>query len=106
MEAFLGRALVNKPTWLGHNQFDYLIEDKAKIQKWLLKWSASPIKDIYNRIDHDIQLSPLPDRSIRRHRAKETRGTFSHGRSIEERTRKVKTRKTFGLALRLTRLVW
>ena len=56
-------------------------------------------KTIYNWIDQgilDIQPSDLPDRGIRRHRAKETRGTFSHGRSIEERPQEVKTRKTFG----------
>lgn len=38
----------------------------------------------------------LPDHGIRRHRAKEKRGTFSHGRSIEERPHKVETRQEFG----------
>ena len=33
---------------------------------------------------------------IRRHRAKEKRGTFSHGRSIEKRPHKVETRQEFG----------
>ena len=38
----------------------------------------------------------MPDHGIRRHRAKEKRGTFSHGRSIEERPHKVETRQEFG----------
>ena len=38
----------------------------------------------------------LIDHGIRRHRAKEKRGTFSHGRSIEERPHKVETRQEFG----------
>lgn len=38
----------------------------------------------------------MPDQGIRRKRAKETRGTFSHGRSIEERPIEVQGRKTFG----------
>ncbi len=80
-----------------------LIEDKIKIQKWSPEQVAHMVgiayKTIYNWIDQDlldIQLSDLPDSGIRRHRAKETRGTFSHGRSIEERPQEVKTRKTFG----------
>ena len=43
-----------------------------------------------------IQLPDLPDHGIRSHRAKEKRGTFSHGRSIEERPHKVETRQEFG----------
>ena len=80
-----------------------LVEDKVKIQKWSPEQVAHMVgiayKTIYNWIDQgilDIQPSDLPDRGIRRHRAKETRGTFSHGRSIEERPQEVKTRKTFG----------
>ncbi|WP_270514872.1 IS30 family transposase, partial [Limosilactobacillus fermentum] len=42
------------------------------------------------------QLPDLPDHGIRRHRAKEKRGTFNHGRSIEERPHKVETRQEFG----------
>ena len=43
-----------------------------------------------------MQLSDLPDHGIRCHRAKEKRGTFSHGRSIEERPHKIETRQEFG----------
>ena len=53
-------------------------------------------KTVYNWIDQgwfDVQLPDLPDHGIRRHRAKEKRGTFSHGRSIEERPHKVETRQ-------------
>ena len=56
-------------------------------------------KTVYNWIDQgwlDVQLPDLPDHGIRRHRAKEQRGTFSHGRSIEERPHKVETRQEFG----------
>lgn len=48
-------------------------------------------KTVYNWIDQgwlDVQLPDLPDHGIRRHRAKEKRGTFSQGRSIEERPHK------------------
>ena len=38
----------------------------------------------------------LPDHGIRRHRAKEKRGTFSHGRSIEKRPHEIETRQEFG----------
>ena len=56
-------------------------------------------KTVYNWIDQgwlDIQLPDLPDHGIRRHRAKEKRGTFNHGRSIEERPHKVETHQEFG----------
>ncbi len=56
-------------------------------------------KTVYNWIDQgwlDIQLPDLPDHGIRRHRAKEKRGTFNHGRSIEESPHKVETRQKFG----------
>ena len=56
-------------------------------------------KTVYNWIDQgllDVQLPDLPDHGIRRHRAKEKRGTFSHGRSIEERPHKIETRQEFG----------
>lgn len=46
-------------------------------------------KTIYNWVDQgrlEISLTDLPDYGIRRKRAKETRGTFSHGRSIEDRS--------------------
>lgn len=44
----------------------------------------------------DLRLKDLPDHGIRRHRAKEKRGTFSHGRSIEERPADIETRQEFG----------
>lgn len=49
-------------------------------------------KTIYNWIEQgvlDIGVADLPDHGIRRRRAKETRGTFSHGRSIEDRPAEV-----------------
>lgn len=47
----------------------HLVEEKIQVQKWSLN-----------------KLPDLPDHGIRRHRAaKEKRGTFSHGRSIEKR---------------------
>lgn len=80
-----------------------LIEEKIKVHKWSAEQVAQVVgiayKTIYNWIDHgllDIQLTDLPDHGIRRHRAKEKRGTFSHGRSIEERPAEVATRQTFG----------
>ena len=62
-------------------------------------WFGIAYKMVYNWIDQgwlDVQLPDLPDHGIRRHRAKEKRGTFSHGRSIEERPHKVETRQEFG----------
>ena len=56
-------------------------------------------KTIYNWIDQgvlDIGVADLPDHGIRRRRAKETRGTFSHGRSIEDRPAEVIDRHTSG----------
>ena len=80
-----------------------LIEEKIKVQKWSAEQVAHVVgiayKTIYNWIDQgllDIQLADLPDHGIRRHRAKETRGTFSHGRSIEDRPKEVQSCKTFG----------
>ena len=80
-----------------------LIEEKVKVNKWSLEEIAHVIgiayKTIYNWIDQgllEIKLTDLPDRGIRRRRAKERRGTFSHGRSIEERPAEIKTRKTAG----------
>lgn len=76
-----------------------LIEEKIKVQKWSAEQVAHVVgiayKSIYNWIDQgllDLQLKDLPDHGIRRHRAKEKRGTFSHGRSIEERPASVDTR--------------
>lgn len=54
-------------------------------------------KTIYNWIEQgvlDIGVADLPDHEIRRRRAKETRGTFSHGRSIEDRPAEVIDRHT------------
>lgn len=80
-----------------------LIEEKIKIHKWSVEQVAHVIriahKTIYNWIDQgllEISLNELPDHGIRRKRAKETRGTFSHGRSIEERPTEVADRQTFG----------
>ncbi|CAJ2236044.1 IS30 family transposase IS1070 [Fructilactobacillus sanfranciscensis] len=56
-------------------------------------------KTVYNWIDQgclDVQLPDLLDHGIRRHRAKEKRVMFSHGRSIEKRPHKVETRQEFG----------
>ena len=80
-----------------------LIEEKIKVQKWSAEQVAHVVgiayKSIYNWIDQgllDLQLKDLPDHGIRRHRAKEKRGTFSRGRSIEERPASVDTRQEFG----------
>lgn len=85
------------------NNLKCFIEDRIKTQKWSAEQVAHvagiAYKSIYNWIDqglHDIQLTDLPDQGIRRKRAQETRGTFSHGRSIEERPAAVQSRKTFG----------
>ena len=81
----------------------HLIEEKIQVQKWSPEQVAHVVgiayKTVYNWIDQgwlDVQLSDLPDHGIRRHRAKEKRGTCSHGRSIEERPHKVETRQEFG----------
>ena len=81
----------------------HLIEGKIQVQKWSPEQVAHVVgiayKTVYNWIDQgwlDIQLPDLPDHGIRRHRAKEKRGTFNHGRSIEERPHKVETRQEFG----------
>ena len=80
-----------------------MIEEKIQVQKWSPEQVAHVVgiayKTVYNWIDQgwlDVQLPDLPDHGIRRHRAKEKRGTFSHGRSIEERPHKVETRQEFG----------
>ena len=81
----------------------HLIEEKIQTQKWSPEQVAHVVgiayKTVYNWIDQgllDVQLPDLPDHGIRRHRAKEKRGTFSHGRSIEERPHKIETRQEFG----------
>ena len=70
----------------------HLVEEKIQVQKWSPEQVAHVVgiayKTVYNWIDQkwlDV-----------RHRAKEKRGTFSHGRSIEERPHKVETRQEFG----------
>ena len=80
-----------------------LIEEKIKVQKWSAEQVAHLVgiayKSIYNWIDQgllDLQVQDLPDHGIRRKRAKETRGTFSHGRSIEERPPEIESRQEFG----------
>ena len=81
----------------------HLIEEKIQVQKWSPEQVAHVVgiayKTVYNWIDQgwlDVQLPDLPDHGIRRHRAKEKRGTFNHGRSIEERPHKVETRQECG----------
>lgn len=81
----------------------HLIEEKIQVQKWSPEQVAHVVgiayKTVYNWIDQgwlDIQLPDLPDHGIRRHRAKEKRGTFNHGCSIEESSHKVETRQEFG----------
>lgn len=81
----------------------HLIEQKILIDKWSPEEVAHVLqisfKSIYNWIDQGklkIRLSDLPDRGIRRHRSKEKRGTFVHGRSIEDRPVEVNQRQTFG----------
>ena len=80
-----------------------LIEEKIKIQKWSIEQVAHVVriayKTIYNWIDRgllDINVTDLPDHGIRRKRAKETRGTFSHGRSIEDRPAEASDRNIAG----------
>ena len=74
------------------------IEEKIKVQKWSVEQVAHIVsithKTIYNWIDQgllNVKLADLPDHGIRRRRSKETRGTFSHGRSIEQRPAEVDT---------------
>ena len=80
-----------------------LIEEKIKIQKWSIEQVAHVVriayKTIYNWIDQgllDINVTDLPDHGIRRKRSKETRGSFSHGRSIEDRPAEISDRNTSG----------
>ncbi|WCL65630.1 Mobile element protein [Limosilactobacillus fermentum] len=67
-----------------------MIEEKIKIQKWSIEQVAHVVriayKTIYNWIDQgllDINVTDLPDHGIRRKRSKESRSSFSYGRSIE-----------------------
>ena len=67
----------------------HLIEEKIQVQKWSPEQVAHVVgiayKTVYNWIDQgwlDVRLPDLPDHGIRRHRAKEKRGTFNHGRSV------------------------
>lgn len=56
-------------------------------------------KSIYNWIDQGklgLKITDLPDHGIQRHRSKETRGAFVHGRSIDQRPAAVKQRQMFG----------
>lgn len=80
-----------------------LVEEKIKIQKWSIEQVAHVVriayKTIYNWIDQgllDINVTDLPDHGIRRKRVKETRGSFSHGRSIEDRPAEISDRNTSG----------
>lgn len=80
-----------------------LIEEKIKIQKWSIEQVAHVVriayKTIYNWIDQgllDINVTDLPDHGIRRKRAKETRGSFSHGRSIEDCPAEISDHNTSG----------
>ena len=80
-----------------------LIEEKIKIQKWPIEQVAHVVriayKTIYNWIDQgllDINVTDLPDHGIRRKRSKETRGSFSHGRSIEDCPAEISDHNTSG----------
>lgn len=80
-----------------------MIEEKIKIQKWSIEQVAHVVriayKTIYNWIDQgllDINVTDLPDHGIRRKRSKETRGSFSHGRSIEDCPAEISDRNTSG----------
>ena len=80
-----------------------MIEEKIKIQKWSIEQVAHVVriayKTIYNWIDQGllgINVTDLPNHGIRRKRAKETRGSFSHGRSIENRPAEISDRNTSG----------
>jgi IS30 family transposase len=80
-----------------------LIEEKIKIQKWSIEQVAHVVriayKTIYNWIDQgllDINVTDLPDHGIRRKRSKETRGSFSHGRSIEDCPAEISDHNTLG----------
>lgn len=80
-----------------------LIEEKIKIQKWSIEQVAHVVriayKTIYNWIDQgllDINVTDLPDYGIRRKRSKETRGSFSHGRSIEDCPAEISDHNTSG----------
>ncbi len=66
----------------------HLIEEKIQVQKWSPEQVAHVVgiayKTVYNWIDQgwlDVQLPDLPDHGIRRHRAKEKRGTAAPLRS-------------------------
>ena len=79
------------------------IEEKIKIQKWSIEQVSHVVrlahKTIYNWVDQgllEISIDDLPDHGIRRKRAKETRGTFSHGRSIDDRPDEVMNRHVSG----------
>lgn len=77
----------------------HLIEEKIMVNKWSPEEAAHVISIAHKSIDQGllaIKLHDLPDRGIRRHRAKEQWGTFSHGCSIEERPAEVNQRQTFG----------
>src|SRR5699024_1239796 len=80
-----------------------LIEKKIKVQKWSIEQVAHVVmiayKTIYNWVDQgllEINLTDLPDHGIRRKRAKETRGTFSLGRTIEDRPAEATDRNIAG----------
>lgn len=80
-----------------------LIEEKIKIQKWSIEQVVHVVriayKTIYNWIDQgllDINVTDLPDHGIRRKRSKETRGSFSHGRSIEDCPAEISDHNTSG----------
>ena len=66
-------------------------------------------KTIYNWIDQgllDINVTDLPDHGIRRKRSKETCGSFSHGRSIEDRPAEISNRNTLGRFEANTVFIW
>ena len=79
------------------------IEDKIKNYHWSPEQIAHRLnisfKSIYNWINDkllDLSEADLPDKGVRRHRSKETRGQFSNGRSIDKRPDEVAQRDVFG----------
>src|SRR5699024_7359733 len=80
-----------------------LIEKKIKGKKWSIEQVAHVVmiayKTIYNWVDQDlleISLTNLPEYGLRSQRSTETRGTFSHGRSIEDRPAEASDRNIAG----------
>ena len=83
-----------------------LIEEKIKIQKWSIEQVAHVVRIAYKTGLLDINVTDLPDHGIRRKRSKETCGSFSHGRSIEDRPAEISNRNTLGRFEADTVFIW